>query len=204
MASQELSRSKAAQPVLVGILGILLAIEFGAYTRAQAQLDAENLIVIPPDGWKIGYQSSHDTRSITEFVPAIETVDDWTQMLTVQIFRHATVDSATFVKGLAQRYMNDCPGTTAKGIFTGTTNGYVVSMLLLKCPKNPGTGKPETTALRFIKGQDALYGVQRAWRAVPSDVDLDTVMHALAQVTVCDTRTPEHPCPGLGSPIPNR
>jgi hypothetical protein len=43
----------------------------------------------------------------------------------------------------ASRYLDACSGTTAKGIFTGQTNGYAVSMLVLKRPKNPGTGKPE-------------------------------------------------------------
>jgi hypothetical protein len=53
-----------------------------------------------------------------------------------------------------------------------------------------------------IKGKDALYSVQRAWRAVPSDQDVANVMQALAKVTVCDTRTPEHPCPSLDSLVP--
>ena len=95
-------------------------------TPAYTALDAENRLVAQPPGWKIGYQSGRNNRSITEYVPAAETVDDWTQMLTVQIFRHATVDAATFLQGLGKRYMNDCPETTAKGIFTGTVNGYVV------------------------------------------------------------------------------
>jgi hypothetical protein len=123
-------------------------------------------------------------------------------MLTVQVFRGATVDAATFLQGVGKRYMDACPGTTAKGVYTGQVNGYVVSMLLLKCPQNPGTGKPETTAFRVIKGKDALYSVQRAWRSVPSDQELDDVMHTLAKVTVCDTRTPEHPCPSFDSLVP--
>lgn len=172
--------------------------------RGQSLIDAENLLLAQPAGFKVGYQSSHDNRSITEYVPATETVDAWTQLLTVQIFRHATVDSATFLQGLGKHYMTDCPGTTAKGIFTGTTNGYGVSMLVLKCPNNPGTSKPETTAFRVIKGNDALYAVQRAWRSVPSDQDIDDVMHALAKVTVCDTRSPEHPCPSFDSLAPSK
>lgn len=161
----------------------------------QSSLEAENLLVSPPRDFKIGYQSNRDRRSLTEFVPTGETVEDWTQMLTVQVFRGATVEAATFLQGVGTRYMNDCPGTTAKGIFTGHVNDYVVSMLVLKCPLNPHTGKPETTAFRVIKGNDALYSVQYAWRAVPSDQDLDAAMHVLAKVSVCDTRGSSHPCP---------
>jgi hypothetical protein len=175
-----------------------------AVALGQSLIDAETLLFSPPKNFKIGFKSSHDNRLMTEWVPVAETVDDWTQMLTVQIYRGATVDSATFLQGVGKRYMDACPGTTAKGIFTGQVNGYVASMLLLKCPKNPSTGKPETTAFRVIKGNDALYSVQRAWRVVPSDQDVDDVMHALAKVTVCDTRAPEHACPAFDSLVPSK
>jgi hypothetical protein len=173
-----------------------------AVALGQSLIGAEHLLVSPPKDFKIGSQSNRDNRLMSEWVPAAETVEDWTQMLTVQIYGSATVDAATFLQGVGKRYMDACPGTTADGIYTGQVNGYVVSMLLLKCPKNPRTGKPETTAFRVIKGKDALYSVQRAWRAVPSDQDVDDVMHDLAKVTVCDTRAPEHPCPSIDSLVP--
>ena len=161
------------------------------------------MLLSPPKDFKIGYQATRDKRQITEWVPAAETVEDWTQMLTVQVFRGAAVDAPTFLQDVGKRYMSACPGTTAKGIFTGQVNGYVASMLLLKCPKNPGTGKPETTAFRVIKGKDAPYSVQRAWRAVLSDQEVDDVMHSLGKVTVCDTRAREDPCPSFDSLVPS-
>lgn len=187
----------------VGATAVLL-LATASPVPSQSFLQAENLLFAPPPDFKVGYQSNHDNRLLTEYVPAGETVDDWTQMLTVQIFRRATIDSASFLQDVGKRFMDACPGTTAKGIFTGDTNGYVVSMLLLKCPNNPGTGKPETTAFRIIKGNDALYSVQRAWRSVPSDQDLDAVMHILAKVTVCDTRSADHPCPSFDSLAPGK
>ena len=171
-----------------------------AVVSGQSLIDAENLLFSPPKEFKVGFQSND--HHMTEWVPASDTVENWTQMLTVQIYRGASVDAATFLQGVGKRYMDACPETTAKGIFTGQINGYVVSMLVLKCPKTPGTGKPETTAFRVIKGKDALYSVQRAWRDVPSDQNLDDAMHALAKVVVCDTRTTDHPCPSLDSLVP--
>ena len=168
---------------------------------AQSQLDAENLIVARPPGWKTGSQTSHDNRSMAEWVPASETVDDWTQMITVGVYRHATVDATTFLQRITQQWLAACPGSQAKGIVTGQTNAYVVSMQVLTCPKNPTTGKPEVTAFRAIKGQDALYSVQRAFRSLPNDADYNDTIHFLSTVTVCDTRTPAHPCPGLGSAV---
>jgi hypothetical protein len=183
----------------IALIGYSAAVALG-----QSLTDAENLLFSPPKDFKVGFQSNRDNRLMTEWVPAAETVEDWTRMLTVQIYRGATAEAATFLQGVGKRYMDACPGTTAKGIYTGQINGYVVSMLLLKCPKNPATGKPETTAFRVIKGKDALYSVQRAWRANPSDQEVDEVMHDLAKVTVCDTRGSEHPCPSFASLVPSK
>lgn len=179
------------------VLGCAVAVASG-----QSSIEAENLLFAQPKEFKVGFQSSHDNSSITELVPTGQTVDDWSEMLTVQIFRHLTVNAATFLQGVGKRYVDACPGTTvvSGGIHTGTVNGYVVSMLLLKCPRNPSTGKPETTAFRVIKGNDALYSVQHAWRAVPSDQQLAEAMRAFAKVVVCDTRAQDHPCPSLDSP----
>lgn len=168
-----------------------------AAAAGQAPVTGENLLFSPPKDFKVGYTASHDHTVITEFVPAAQSVQDWEQMLTVQVFRGASVDPATFLQGLGERYLKACPGTQAKGIFTGQANGYVVSMLLLRCPNNPATGQPETTAFRVTKGSDALYSVQHAWRRQVSDAEMDTAMHALAAVLVCDNRARAHPCPSL-------
>jgi hypothetical protein len=180
------------QSVAIALFGCNSAVALG-----QSLVDAENLLVSPPKDFKVAFVSNSGNNSMTEFVPVDQTVEDWSQMLTVQVYRHAQVDAATFLQGVGKRFANACPGTTVigKGIQTGQVNGYVVSMLFLQCPKNPRTGKPETTVFRAIKGKDALYSVQRAWRAIPSAQDVEDVMHAMGEVTVCDTRVPEHPCP---------
>lgn len=118
---------------------------------AQSLMVTETLLLSPPQDFRAGFQSDSGNRLMTEFVPSSETVEDWKQMLTVQIYRGATVDASSFLGGIGKRYTDACPGTTAKGIYTGQVNGYVVSMLLLKCPLNPGTGKPETTAFVCVR-----------------------------------------------------
>lgn len=136
---------------------------------------------------------------MTEWVPNGQTVEDWTEMLTVQIFHDLKeVQPAAFLQNVGTRYLNACPGTPKDTIHTGTVNGYVVSMLELKCPMNPGTGKPETTVFRVIKGKDALYSVQYAWRKAPSE----DASQALSKSTVCDTRDASHSCPSLNAPAP--
>lgn len=76
--------------------------------------------------------------------------------------------------------------------------------LLFSPPRDFKVGyqKPETIAFRVIRGKDAMYSVQHAWRAVPSEQQIDDAMHALARVTVCHSRTPDHPCPSFDSLAP--
>jgi len=161
-------------------------------------LQDENLLFAPPSNFKIGYRV--DRNLMTDFVPSGETVDDWNEMLTVQVFRNLKdLTAAAFLQNVGGMYLKACPDTAKNEIVTGKVNSYAVSMLALKCPSNPKTGKPETTVFRAIRGKDALYVVQHAWKTVPSD----GAKRAISTSSVCDTRDPEHPCPQLSTPAPS-
>jgi hypothetical protein len=58
----------------------------GAATPTQAQLKDENLLVALPQAFKVGFTDSSDGINMQEWVPASETVQNWTEMVTVQIF----------------------------------------------------------------------------------------------------------------------
>jgi hypothetical protein len=176
----------------------------GCATAAWAQppLQAENLLVAQPTGFKVGHQATQNGNSISEWVPEGETVENWTQMLTVQVFRQSPLDPTVFLQQIGKQWAEACPGSSAKGILSGQVNGYGVSMQVLRCPKNSATGKPETTAFRAIRGNDALYSVQRAFRSNASDKEMNDVMQYLSTVSVCDTRAANHPCPALDTLVP--
>ena len=57
-----------------------------AATAASAQLADENLLVAVPPGYKVGYRVERGNMVMNEMVPAGQTVENWTEMLTVQIF----------------------------------------------------------------------------------------------------------------------
>jgi hypothetical protein len=69
---------------VVSILAIAV-VGFGA-GQAQAQLKDENLLAPMPAGFKVGYQGSNKGLVMQEFVPANETVENWSEMVTAQIF----------------------------------------------------------------------------------------------------------------------
>jgi len=49
-------------------VAIVLAVNACAAVLAQSLIDAENLLFSPPKDFKVGFQSSHDNRMMTEFV----------------------------------------------------------------------------------------------------------------------------------------
>jgi hypothetical protein len=167
-------------------------------SRAWAQPKDENLLVTMPSGFKVGSQASRNGMNMQEWVPQAETVDDWTEMVTVQIFLgRQNLDGPGFLSNIGQQWQATCLGSKPNAIHSGTVNGYPVSMLLLNCPTNPKTGKPETTLFRAIKGADSFYLVQKAFRSNPSQDQIAEAAKFLGTVSVCDTRSGDHPCPSL-------
>ncbi len=169
-----------------------------AFQPAQAQLKDENLLAPLPTGFKIGYQGSKQGLVMQEFVPAKETVENWSEMVTAQIFLGRRDLDGTRALGLIEQgWIKACPASKPNAITAAKVNGYAAWNLFLQCPLLASTGKPETTFFRAVKGNDSFYIVQRAARAIPGQAQLTKMSQYLDTTTVCDTRTTEHPCPDL-------
>jgi hypothetical protein len=167
---------------------------------AQSQnsyLENENLLVTMPQSFKMGFQSSQGAMKMQEWVRLNETVDNWSELITVQIIYGKNYDPSQFLRAIGERWLTACPGSKPYSIYSGQTNGYKVSMTFLSCPLNSKSGKPEYTQFRAIQGKDSFYTVQWATGFVPSKEQAGSVAKFLDTVNVCDTRTAEHPCPDL-------
>jgi hypothetical protein len=170
-------------------------------SQAQAPLKGENLLVGMPQGFKVGFQDSGNGMNMQEWVPANETVQNWTEMVTVQVFlKRSDLDPVQFLATMAQQWAGACKGSTATPAAMGKANGYTSATTLLRCPLLASSGKPETTMIKAIKGSDSFYVVQRAARSVPSEAQLARTKAYLDTVSVCDSRLPAHPCLMPGAP----
>ena len=162
---------------------------------SYAQLKDENLLVTMPEGFKVGHSASRDGMNMQEWVPSAETVQNWTEMVTIQVFRNRPdIDPARYLAGMTKLWAGACPGSTATPVASGVTNGYPSASLMLRCPMLAATGKPEAAMMKAIKGRDSFYLVQRAVRSVPAPAKLDQMKQYLDRVSVCDTRLAERPC----------
>jgi len=176
----------------------VLAIASLVCSESRAEPVGENLVAAVPEGFKVGYQTAHDEMSMQEWIPESESIENWTQMVTVQVFHANKAETPyQFLQSIGKKWPQTCPGAVPANIVNGEANGYAVSMLLLRCPLNPATKKPETTAMRVIRGADALYSVQQAFRSDPAKEKLAAAMLYLSNVNVCDTRQRDHPCPNF-------
>ena len=162
---------------------------------SQAQLRNENLLVAMPDGFKVGHSASRNGMDMQEWVPSNETVENWSEMVTVQVFRdRSDIDPGRYQAEMSKLWARACPGAVVGPVATGFTNGYPSASLLLRCPLLASTGKPEVAAIKAIKGRDSFYVVQRAVRSEPASAKLDQMQQYLDKVSVCDTRLADRPC----------
>ena len=176
-------------------VGLGLLALCGGTAFAQG-LEAENLLVGMPEGFEVGYEASQDGAEIHELIPAGESVEDWSQMATIQIY-HGLVDlpGDRFASEMATGWQAACEGSTVTKLTEGDINGFPFVLWSFVCPLNPQTGKPETMYFKGITGSDAFYSVQYAYREVQNN-DLETVaLTYLVAASACDTRKPERACP---------
>jgi hypothetical protein len=164
-------------------------------TAAHAELVNENLLVAVPPGYKIDFQDKKPNSLMNEMVPVAETVGNWTEMVTVQIFYNMKATPDGFVDKMVSGWKSACPGASSSAIASGPENGYPAGVWLLNCPKNPATGKPEITWVKAMQGNDSFYVVQKAFKFRPSNDEVAQWMRYLRSVAVCDSRLPDRACP---------
>ena len=175
---------------------LALALLAGASPVIADALQDENLLTTMPSGFKTGYSASNGKEDMMEYVPSAETVEDWTKMVTVQVFHDAkNVDPDAFAANIADGWKSSCTGGDAEKITTGVENGYPIAVWAYDCALNPETNKPESMWLKVTSGGDALYSVQYAYRAKATGDLATPALDYLHSVMVCDTRRNDRPCP---------
>ncbi len=161
-----------------------------------AKLQDENLLVAIPKGYKIDFQTKKDNMIMSEMVPQAETVNNWTEMVTTQIFLGMKNTSPEqFQETMTNNWAAACKNSNSVPVTDGKENGYAFSIWMQTCPLNRVTGKPENTWFKAIKGNDSFYVVQKAFKSEPSNEQIVQWMKYFRTIMVCDTRGNKHPCP---------
>jgi hypothetical protein len=159
-------------------------------------LAKENLIASIPQDYKPGFHNQKDNMTIDEYVTGGETVENWTELVTVQVFsgmKGVTPDA--FRERMDVLWAKACPGGTSQPIASAAEHGYRTAMWMMNCPTNPQTGKQEITWFKALAGNDSFYVVQKAFKFQPSQEQVAPWVAWLGRVSLCDTRLPGRTCP---------
>ncbi len=174
---------------------VLVTFALSLATTAAHALENEVLLVTVPKGYKIGYEKKAGGQIMTEMVPTAETVRNWTEMVTVQIFLNMRdVTPAQYRTRMETLWANACAGSEFSKVKEGVERGYPTLTWLQKCPLNRQSGKPEFTWMKALQGRDSFYLVQKAYKFDPSAGQRKEWGGYLDSVRVCDTRLPDRPC----------
>ena len=177
-------------------LGVALAAGLSATATAQPKTSpaTEKLITPLPPGFALGWKSPDGHTQ--EFVRAPETVENWTRLITIQIFRGlSNVNPDSFAERIGGKWAESCPGADSRKLGEGNENGFPFAVRVYACPLLAATRKPETMWLKAIAGAEALYVIQYAAREMPSAALMQPAAEFLRPVIACDTTRPDRPCP---------
>lgn len=152
-----------------------------------------------PRGFVAVFEKPTAVSYIREAVPQGETVDNWTQMITVSGYKDvATMPNLTpkaFLDTMASSFQHACPSSYgAKIMSEAKLSGFDAVVAVLSCGVSPTTaGKTSESALiAVIKGQADVYTIQWAEHGAlsRSPIQVDEAkwqgrLNALAPIKLC-------------------
>jgi hypothetical protein len=170
----------------------------------QPQPSGERLLMSPPAGWKPVVMQRGEKVSITRLYPPNQDENNWSELVTVQIYPSSEQSPRTFIDGAIHYSRESCEAAGASAVTERTANGYPMATVSITCTKGTKSGMGGFVLIQAIRGKDALYVVQRQWRGQPFERNqnppfppglLQDWARFSQQVSLCDTRDNRYPCP---------
>jgi hypothetical protein len=173
-----------------------LAIVLSGIAAAAAAAPAEWSGRPPAAGFVVGFDKANAEQAIVERIPAGETVERWTRMLTSQRFigRASDPGPRQLLVNIQNLLARACPGGSTTQIVAMTVSGRPAARMRSDCPLNPQSGLPETFFIIAFAGDKDLFAEQVAFRRVPTAADLSFASKDLQQVRWCTAASKEAVC----------
>jgi hypothetical protein len=163
-----------------------------------AQPQGETLPVNAPDGYKVVTQIRKGQIATVEMLPAAESLDTWTEMLTMQTFFGLKAATPSKFRELMEtQWKKSCNVSESYKVAETVERGYPIAVWYLSCDRNVQSGKPELTWFKAVQGNDSFYVVQKAFRFEPTNEQMKPWIEYLRDIRLCDTRIPSQACPRL-------
>jgi hypothetical protein len=181
---------------------LLLACSAGAV--AQQGGGVEQLFMVPPPDWTVGYHDQKGATDLTALLPPGQTRQNWSEMLTVELISgRPAMDVQTTLGQRLDAIRQDCDDVGAGPAQLAVENGYDTGIRAIACPKSKRWGKGELSLYKVILGRSRTYVISRHWSGEPFAKDHMPVpartteewLAFMTRVVVCDSGDRQHPCP---------
>lgn len=173
----------------------LLALLCLALPATAQSFQDENILMALPEGFVQAYAAEDAGTLIVEYIPEGETLEGWTRMVALQMMPPGP-PLVAFHRFYSELIARECPGGGVTEMNSAVVRGYETGMFASECPASPLDGELEFNVVRVLMGRDKTYIARHVWSGEgPSPAALDRSVAMLAEVTLCDTRTDDAPCP---------
>ena len=165
---------------------------------------SERVVVVPPRGWMIGNAGQSSDVELEEFVPAGQTIADWSQKLTVVVFR---VNHRPDVDQLARSFVSAAAARCRSTLGVDQTRDFVenshpVAVQYVTCGQLAGSDAGQAVFSKFIAADLGYATAQWSWRYPPvpaganpvREADMAAALRVVASVTFCDKLTAIEGC----------
>ncbi len=157
-------------------------------------LKNENLLVSVPSGYKIAFSDRKSGLLVSEMIPEAQSLKDWKDMLTVQIYYSRQMKMSALEAAYTQGANPVCKESSGALVGKGRENGYEYGLFISSCSTEPDS-KSETVLTKAILGEDSTYFIIKSWRSEPDHGEIVKWSRYMAGVKVCDSRIAERKCP---------
>jgi hypothetical protein len=166
--------------------------------QSYAQSPAEFIQFQIPNNYKSVTKSQKPKFEVQEFIPQSESLQNWTEMLTVQTFYEMKVAPKEFQMQLASSFKSACKSSAMYPVADSLETGYVASVAIHACEYADKRPQDEITLVKIIKGKNALYVVQKVFRFQPDPAIINQWTLYLKNIRICGTTSSDSGC--LNSP----
>ncbi|MBH9579261.1 hypothetical protein [Inhella proteolytica] len=150
-------------PLVVGLLG-----------------STEGLSMDLPPGYAVASRQRSATVVMTEWLAAGETLQQWTELLTTQVFPQAgAVPPQVWRARLHEAWQKRCRHARLDSVVEGREQGHPFALWTLECDQ-----PREITWFKAIQGREASYLVQVAFREPPAQQQALRWMRLLKHATL--------------------
>lgn len=138
-----------------------------------------------PQGYKVAYHAKTNKGAILEMIPKDEILPEWSEMLTVQVFRNTNEYTlASFYAGMSEAWAEMCPCGSTEIIERGCEQHQSTLLWRQDCPLNKNTGMPEYTWFKLLIIDGKLVIIQKAFKFAPADKEITFWLDFLREIRV--------------------